>query len=177
MIRIALYQGVSVISRAIRWQTRSVYSHAAVVFDFDIQMTAPPQYGRAKIVNIHAGNVIEAWRGGVRLSASLSANHTPKTRVDLFTFKEPLKQSEALAITHFLVSQLGKPYDYVSILRFLTRTRDNEFDCDRWFCSELAFQAFAVGGRRLLARTPAWKVPPAWIAMSTLIKPDSSILT
>ena len=32
-MRIALYKGKSAVSRAIRWVTRSPYSHAAFVFD------------------------------------------------------------------------------------------------------------------------------------------------
>ena len=122
--------------------------------------------GREKI--LQAGSIIEAWSGSVRHVASISASHTPGTPVDVYEYNFPLSLTEIQQFAGFLVSQLGKPYDYLSIIRFLTRER-GRLD-NKWFCSELAFQASVVVGYPLLKNVPAWKVPPAWIPMSPLLK-------
>ena len=166
MIQIAAYQGTSFISRLIRWQTRSVYSHIAVRFTKDIWVKRGG--GRESLIN--AGAVVEAWNGGVRQVRNLSAAHTPGTRVDLFEFVIPLSETEEQAFAAFLLSQVGKGYDYRAIFRFITRAPINHWNKTKWFCSELAFEACLTAGRDLLARTAAWKVPPAWVPMSPLLK-------
>ena len=170
MIELAAYQGTSFISRAIRWQTRSCYSHIAARFTTHAVMKAPLQYGRSKIVEIETGNIIEAWKGGVRLEKSISAAHTPGTRVDIFGFRQRLTQTEEINFTRFLVAQLGKEYDYGAIVRFLTREPVNRWSKDKWFCSELFFEAALVAGRELLQRCAAWEVPPRDLPRSPLLK-------
>ena len=166
MIQIAAYQGTSFVSRLIRWQTRSCYSHIAVRFTEDIWVNRGG--GRESLIN--AGAVIEAWKGGVRLVPTLSASHTPGTRVDLLEFVNPLTYAEEQAVAAFLLSQVGKGYDYLAIIRFLTREPMNYWNKKKWFCSELTFESSLTAGRDLLARIPAWKVPPAWVPMSPLLK-------
>ena len=170
MIQLCAFQGKSLISRLIRFQTRSVYSHIAIRFTDSMLVKTPLQYGRTLAVEIEAGNVIEAWNGGVRKADSISASHTPHTKVDLFELKSPLSSGSTKIFSQFLCAQLGKPYDYMAIIRFLTREPENRWRKDKWFCSELAFEACLVAGRELLANCPAWKVPPAWIPMSPLLK-------
>lgn len=171
-MRIALYQGKSFISRLIRWQTRSQYSHAAFLLD--------------------DGSVIEAWQPCVReivpaglnrLSpmrhiAALSKQHTPGTTVDIFEFCAPLSRDENRMLEHFARREVGAPYDYASIIRFCTREKDRVYGKSKSvFCSELVFACCANIGRHLLERTEPWRVPPDWIARSPLLKHDETIVT
>ena len=165
MIQIAAYQGVSFISRLIRWQTRSQYSHIAIQFTDDLWVRLG---GREHYIG--AGNVIEAWKGGVRQAVDISESHDPKTLVDLFEFAVPLTADEEQAMAAFLVRQLGKGYDYRAIIRFLTREPEDHWHRQKWFCSELAFEAALTCGRRLLERCAAWEIPPRDVPRSPLLK-------
>lgn len=162
MIQIAAYKGKSFISRMIRLLTYSEYSHIAIRFMVDMEV----EYSGGLRV-IAAGNVIEAWSGGVRLAKDISAQHTPGTAVDLYEFKTPLTTDQATYMARFLVSQLGKPYDYPNVLRFVPVVRAllptppaYSWNRTHVFCSELAIQAGAEAGRPLLERCKAWEVPP-----------------
>jgi len=148
-MRIGLYKGRSLISRLIRWQTRSTYSHASLI--------------------LPDNTVIEAWTGGVRWQR-IHDGHTKGTVVDVF---EPIGVFTAgifnsLAVEQFARSQIGKGYDYLSVARFVTRTRGDRQA--RWFCSELVFQAYLAGGLRLLERIEPWAVSPALLRLSPWIR-------
>jgi uncharacterized protein YycO len=135
---------------------------------------APAQYGKSKIVELEPENIIEAWQGGVRLAKNISEAHTPHTKVDIFSYVEPLSQEQEIVATKFLVAQLGKNYDYEAIVRFLTREPINRWNKSKWFCSELAFEASLVAGRRLLENCAAWEIPPRDIPRSPLLRLDRS---
>jgi len=122
--------------------------------------------GRERKIN--AGAIVEAWKGGVRMADSISKAHTPGTKVDLFEYEFPLSLTETQQMAGFLVNQLGKKYDYASIIRFLTRER-GRLD-NKWICSELAFQAAIVAGYPLLKNCAAWEIPPRDIPRSPLLK-------
>lgn len=154
-MQIALYQGKSLISKAIRWQTRGIYSHAAII--------------------LPCGDVIEAWHnpGRVRLQQSLSDGHSSGTPVDVFNVAT--SHNEDTLIDCFLRKQLGKKYDFRAIARFISR-RNND-NADKWFCSELVFAAFEKAGLDLLARTDAFEVSPVMLSRSPLLVFDHSIIT
>ncbi len=177
-MRIALYQGKSLISLLIRWQTRSRYSHAAFLLD--------------------DGSVIEAWQPCVReisgtglparqflephgrdtratISPALSRQHTPGTTVDIFKFITPLTPEENRHLEYLARRDVGTPYDYRGIVRFLTRQRDGR--SRRLFCSEQVFARCQQIGRPLLDRTEAWRVPPDWLARSPHLALDQTIVT
>ena len=156
-MRIALYQGTSTISRLIRWQTRSKYSHAAFLAD--------------------DGTVIEAWQPEVRMVSNLSTQHTPGTLVDIFEFKQRLTAAEDERLWKLALDDRGIPYDYTGVLRFVTRLPENERRKSKLFCSEQVFSRCAMIGRHLLERTEAWRVPPDWISRSSLLVPALSIRT
>lgn len=147
---IALYHGTSFMSRIIRARTWSQYSHCSYI---------------APSFNLE----IEAWRGGVTAVTVPFTNHTPGTRVDLFEFLDTDGVDQAM--THFLRQQVGKPYDFPGIIGFVTRRAQGmaKFQ-DRWFCSELVFAAAQHARKDLLARVPAWKVTPAMIAYSPILR-------
>lgn len=179
MIRIAAYRGKSFVSDSIRLLTYSVYSHIALEFSEDMEVDVG-----GKLHVIHAGNVIEAWSGGVRLVANLSEQHTPGTVVDLFCLKTPATEIQNQRLASFLLSQLGKRYDYWNVLRFVPLVRlvmpdpaPSVWTRNHVFCSELALEAFADAGIYLLERCKYWEIPPRDPPRSPLLYLQGSIVT
>ena len=179
MILVAQFRGIGIISDCIKLLSYSIYSHSAVLFTEDMEVEVS---GSVRIIS--AGNVIEAWKGGVRLSESLSANHTPGTRVDLFKLKTPLTPHEEKRIARFLVSNIGKKYDYINVLRFVPIVRlliptpaPSIWTRSHVFCSELVLEAFADAGRPLLDRCRYWEVPPRDPPRSPLLMTEKTVTT
>ena len=177
-MHVALYRGISAVSLAIRFITRSRYSHAAFLFDASAVQAA--QHMVASGVNlrslkINRGAVVEAWSGGVKTSTSLSTLHTPGTVVDIFNYDQPLTPAEEEMLIAWLVSVIGAPYDYRDIICFLTRQRGRPGDT--WFCSRLVDEMSRRVGRPFFRETPSWKVPPGWLAMTLALRFSHSIIT
>lgn len=144
-MKILAYRGKSWVSKAIRWQTRSKYSHIAIELD--------------------NGSVIEAWHiGGVAHNKNFKVAHTPGTLVDVFGI---IGDFDEVAASVFLLDQVGKKYDFGSIVRFMTR-RTEPHD-DKWFCSELAMEALHAGGVDILKRIPASHVSPGQLVTSPIL--------
>ena len=145
---ILLFRGRSVISGLIRWQTRSKYSHAALL--------CPD------------GEVLEA----LEFSGVVKARPSCLAGVDAFRIKGDAGEQILLNAIEFASSQIGKGYDYSSIFRFISRRecsgsgRQNR----RWFCSELVFQACKENGLELLHGLDACKVHPGMIATSPFLE-------
>lgn len=154
-MQIALYQGKSLISKAIRWQTRGVYSHAAII--------------------LPDTTIVEAWHNPakVRLITTLSDGHTPGTTVDIFDVATSEQQRDDISV--FARMQMGKPYDFAAIARFMSRR--NKDNPDKWFCSELVFSAFRYAGIDLLERTEPFQVSPVLLSRSPLLVKSHSITT
>jgi len=144
---IALYRGVGVVSTLVRWQTRSIYSHAGI--------------------RLRGGSIIESWhRGGVKRNETLGTVHMPGTVVDLFRVAAPVDWTKALL---FAGGQIGKGYDWRGCARFVTR-REPDCNPQRWFCSSLVFAALEHGGVQLLARICPAAVAPAHLSLSRLLE-------
>lgn len=142
------YRAASPISWAIRWQTRSVYSHVAIV--------------------LPGGTLVEAKEfAGVRARAVAAADRAQ----DWYTFTVGRAPFE-LAVD-WLDEQLGKGYDYTMVARFLTRRQEARASTGKWFCSELAFAFARQAGLDLLARVEPWAVSPALLAMSPYLVPTT----
>jgi len=134
-MQILQFRGKSLLSRIIQFQTRSAYSHTAPLLD--------------------NGTIVEAWHPvGVVASTLADHIHTPGAVVDVFNIVAHYDEAEA---ERFLMSQVGKRYDYWSVLRFLTR-RDAPKN-DAWFCSELALVACDRAGVKLLSGNPSHMAP------------------
>ena len=147
-MRILAYKGVSLISKAIRWQTRSPFSHIAVELDDK--------------------TVVEAWhKGGVVHTSSFRAVHTPGTEVVAFNIIQPYNAYE---VERFLLDQVGKKYDFQSVFRFVSRRKAPAND--KWFCSELAEAAFIEGGLRLLNGLPSEHSPRDTVMSPYLVQSD-----
>lgn len=147
---IALYRGVSPVSRVIRFMTWSDYSHASWV-------------------SPDGGYEVESWIYGVQLEPGLGSNHTPGTVVDLFRVRDLTIEQEYL-VEGFLREQVDKKYDWAGLFNFITRKPQSPDEQDKWFCSELIFAAHASAGIRLLRDIPYWKVSPGLLALSPLLE-------
>lgn len=145
MIRVALFASkVSPLSKLIEWETRSKYSHAAIVQS--------------------DGGVIESVEGlGVHRLPRMEDVVLPD-RIDLFTVLG-LTEAGERAVEVFLGQQLGLPYDWPDLTGFITRTFQQEAR-GAWFCSELAFAAIEAGGVTLLRDIPPYQVSPGTLSLS-----------
>lgn len=142
VLRVALFSGGDPIAWVVRWQTRSPYSHAAFVMPC-------------------GKRVIESYPGtGVRIRHLKPEDWA---KIDLYAIEglTPDLSRQALA---FCERERGKPYDWRSVLRFVSRTPARENG--RWFCSELVFAALAHVNIRLLARVEAHNVSPGMLGLS-----------
>lgn len=149
-VNVLLFRGKGIISALIRWQTRGNYSHAAI--------------------RLENGDIIESWQGGdhcVRLTSIRDW-----TTIDSFTAE--VTDEQYSKITNFLYGQIGRPYDFLAIARFLTRRSFNQ-DNGKWFCSELVFAAFQKAGIELFTNTEAWEVSPQLLSRTPLIRKDSKL--
>jgi len=150
-LKILAYQGKSLISKAIRFQTRSKYSHIGTKFK--------------------DGRVVEAWhKNGVQMSPNASTLHTPGTKVDVYRIDGDI--DEAMA-ERFLYDQIGKKYDFNSVARFMSRRK--AIENGKWFCSELAEYAVAFAGLRLLNGSPSAHSPRDTVLSPYLILEDQII--
>lgn len=177
---IANYQGRSFTSKAIRFLTRSKYSHSAFLFDAHTEKIAIKLINRGedmrKLEHIHEGAVAEAWEpGGVRNTESLSDGHTRGTPVDLYELAVPLTDDEEERLILLLIEIMGEPYDWKNVLRFITK-RPGGANSD-WFCSEMVTDRLSEVGRKLFQRTAAWEVPPDWVPRSTILKFKEATVT
>ena len=155
MIYIALYRGKSLMSKAIMWLNWSDYSHASLITS--------------------AGTEIEAWagdgirgilKGGSVREVQFGLQHTSGTHVDVF---QAIGLTERLAdrIEARIRTQIGRPYDWAGVFRFVSR-RAPVADGD-WFCSELVAWAFEQEGWALLNKPPQ-KIYPGEIAASPKLR-------
>lgn len=149
-------------SKSIRWQTRSKYSHAALMLSQDYMMPNGKKY--------KAGTVWESWQpNGVRKVTGPWDDHDPKTLVDVYGIKGNL---DIVKMIRFLDRQIGMKYDFSSVFRFVSR-RDTQ-DNHKWFCSELALAAFSKGGVDLLHIPPS-HCAPGHLAWSPLTELEATI--
>ena len=143
--KILLFKGRGMVSRLIRWQTNGQYSHAAL--------------------QLPNGRIIEAWHkpAKVRLRSRLE----DWSNVEAYDVEgmDAAQWSMAMAWAH---RQIGKKYDFGGVFRFLTRRRKDQDE--KWFCSELVFQAVKEGGVDLLSRIKGAQVSPVVLSFSPLLK-------
>ena len=103
MIKIAAYQGVSGVSRVIKWITSSRYSHVAFLLPDD--------------------SVVEAWDSGLRKVGNISIQHNVNTKVDIFLLNLSTVQERQLL--KLIEKDLANPpkYDFYQVLHFLPVVR------------------------------------------------------
>lgn len=129
-------------SSLIKWQTRGPYSHAYIVI---------------------RGMAYEAdWRGVRKYRFNTLRKHEEAWSVPLFV------ASRITRARMFAEAQVGKKYDFSSVLRFVSRRQASRKSAGVWFCSELVFAIFKHAGLLLLRAEP-WEVSPNLLTRSTLI--------
>ena len=184
MILIGCYEGTSLLSRLIKWETRSEISHVSV-------LQVPDEVWDARRQTIIWGHlhkaldtcpVWEAWgamfrrgKSGVFRRSGIHEGHTPGTRIRLMRLADPVALDEA-AVVAFLERTVGKGYDWLGLVRFALRIDRDK--AGRWFCSELVHAALAAGGVTLLARVVPYQVSPGdvyrspklWSFLNTVTK-------
>jgi len=140
---IALYRGTGWISRIIRWQSRGDYAHAALLLPDDTLIEAMQFHGVRRRVadDLHCADVFDI------------PGATSDEWLDAFDFAN---------------HQIGRSYDYLGVLRFLSRSPNA--GRDSWFCSELVFAALWNAGVRLLDRIQPWAVSPSMLGTSPLLE-------
>lgn len=134
-------------SKLIRWMSWSDYSHVA-------WMTK-------------AGGIYEAWSPKVRYCSSVHVGHQKGTEVEIFTIPN-LTQEQRDVIENYLCEQVGKPYDWVGVFRFVPRLSTNKNQTGRWFCSELVMAALKKANINPLKRIPNYKVTPGMLVTSPI---------
>jgi hypothetical protein len=141
-----LFKGTALVSKLIRWQSRSEYSHAAIG---------------------DGTHVWEAVGSGVRkLHVEDLPTHYSRVHCDKFTV--PMTPVQEEGVVHFLNKQIGKPYDMTMVIRFLTRNQAHRESRGKWFCSELV--AAALGkAQPVLHRIEPWAVSPGMLSYSPLL--------
>ena len=142
---ILLFRGRGLTSNLIRWQSRGPWSHAAIEM---------------------GGQVWEAiqWKRVRRRGIGEVIAECEKSRTRLAGIKVEITQEQGFEMIRWLNKQLGKRYDWSSVLRFVTRQQASRRAAEVWFCSELVFAAFRHVDIHLLARTQPWEVSPALLA-------------
>lgn len=146
MVFIRLYKNQdSWISRAIRWQTRGIYSHAAIAIDGIIYEAREFKGVQQRAAEKYDGRYFDDYRVNITLE-------------------------QELEMEKFLRRQLGKGYDYTMVLRFITRQQETRKSTGMWFCSELVFASFQKVGINLLERCEPWEVSPALLSLSPSLK-------
>lgn len=144
--RVALFRGTGIISSLIKIQTRGCWSHAALL--------VPGSHN----------DILESREfKGVR---EHTLDEADKKNIDWFAIPSMPGEDYQRAIDAFR-AQLGMPYDYWSVARFISKrpAREN----GKWFCSEIVHKTLADAGTRLLARIPSAEVSPAHLGISPLL--------
>ena len=148
--RILLFKGRGFVSKLIKWQTNGVYSHAAI---------QRPD-----------GRIVEAWHNPAKVR--LRGNLTDWRDVEAYSVVG-MSEDQWQTTLAWLDKQIGKKYDFGGVFRFVTRWRKKQDE--KWFCSELVFQAIKESGVDLLARIQCSQVSPTVLSFSPLLKPSEPI--
>jgi len=145
-MKVLLFKGRGFMSAAIRWQSRSIYSHAAI--------------------QLRDGSIIESWQGdGVR--QKLLTDWKGIDAFDIVNAPNIGIELDEDGCEEFLRAQIGKDYDYSSVLRFVSRRKGG--NPNRWFCSELVFSALGYAGVDLFERCDPWRVSPGMLVYSPFL--------
>ena len=155
-MKIALYKGTGFVYSIIKFVTRGEYVHSSIVYDNGKVLEAKPFTKVALMNSLSEGN---------------------KKGMVIEVYDVPTTPKQEAIITEFLTRQLGKSYDYLSLIGFVTHTTEQQRKTwGKWFCSELCFAAFRKGGIDLLKRIPAWEISPSDLSYSPIISLEKIII-
>lgn len=132
-------------SAGIRWFTRGQLSHASL-------LTPDNRVIEAVWPRVREQHFLKSFPNGSEYEI----------------FEVPANKSQEAVIIEYARKQIGKPYDLIGDLHFFTRQGYQGQPDNKWFCSELVFQAFTEGGIKLFNETEGWEVWPDMLKRSTL---------
>jgi hypothetical protein len=151
MMHLVLYPGRGVIGALIRFQTRGQtrgqFGHAATCYD------------EGGVPTIYES---QYPHGVTRRLFDRKKDHVRGVE----WYRVDCDEESAL---RFARQQLGKRYDYWSVLRFVTRRQEDKESRGMWFCSEYTFAQVLKGGARLFNECDPCNVSPSILPMSVLI--------
>ena len=149
MAKIILYKGKGFISGMIRCFTWSDYTHV--------------------VWQLRDGSVIHAAANGVIQDLGPTQGSLINEKPDVYEFIVPFTDEEDVLAEEALKKGLGEKsrYDFGGLINFIIHSRDNP---DKWFCSELVQYAARIAGRPFQLRIEDFKMQPAHIVMSPLLK-------
>lgn len=154
LFRINFYEGISPVSRMIRFRTWSNISHVSVTTPNGLIYEAIPFKG-----------VVEHM--------DLAEHHTPGTRIHSYEFRIP--EEGVLPGLIWLLNQKGKAYDWRGLFGFLCAK--NIGSASRFFCSELVMGFSVEAGRPLLLRVMPYQTTPRDVLMSPWLTYIETIVT
>lgn len=140
-IVVLFFSGKGLIARAIRWQTRSLWSHVAFLLG-------------NKVIESHSGTgvVKRELEDADRLATRRYVECDEKTYYRLLQWCN---------------KRVGQRYDYLAVLRFIDRRRC--YRDDTWFCSELVYAGLCEVGIVALNETAPWECSPGLLARSPVL--------
>lgn len=145
--RVLLFTGGDPIAAIVKWQSRSHYSHAALLIP-------------------GTNTVIESYPfKGVR-----KRTLTAKDWERIHAYEVPgMTGQQWRECIEFAEAQIGMGYDWRNVVRFVSRVpaRENR----RWFCSELVFKAIEQAYLRVLMMSAGY-VNPGHLAASPYLRRD-----
>jgi uncharacterized protein YycO len=145
-MRFVLSRSGNVISKGIRWWSRGKWSHARLLFD--------------------DGVIIEAVWPRVR---KVVFNPT-EDQGNYQIFEVQTTRQQHADILSYAQLQIGKRYDLIGDLHFVTRQDYASQPDTKWFCSDLVFESFREGGIDLFWDTRGWEVWPDLLKRSMLAR-------
>jgi len=154
MVTVGLYKSNTIISKLIRWQTRGKYSHAALHFGGD------------KVA-------VEAWHKGGVQKGPVGHLHANGTQIDIYDIKRFFFED---VVEAYATEQVGKPYDFTMVARFMSRRGESSRSKEKLFCSELVFDALNKGGLNLFKKTRGWEVSPDLLKRSPYLSYSHTII-
>ena len=151
---LGFYRGKSLVSKGIKWFTRSEYSHVSYISA--------------------DGEVYEAWMPRVRKTANYNVGHKPGTVIDLYRWH--MTHTQEQAFVQHLEGMVGRRYDTRGVLGFISRRAGAQRD-SRLFCSELILDASRHAHSELIGRVPSYTVSPGHLSSSPLLWGCGSVVT
>jgi len=93
-------------------------------------------------------------------------NRKPPCKTLILECSEEQKQQ----MLNWWHDRIGSPYDYLSVVRFVTRRKETEETKRKYFCSEAVSDACAFAELPLFERVDSSKIPPSWVYRSPKLK-------
>lgn len=155
-MRILLHSGPGLISTLIKAQTRGEFSHCSVWFPETEEVFESREF--KGVQKIHKDDILRAIA------------QDPRIKVNVYRMALPHDDRKA---REWMMSQLGKSYDYRSVIRFVTRLKPREDET--YFCSEFGFTAVEKSGHPKLLNCNAGMVSPVLMSISPHLIFESSL--